>query len=81
VLGSPVVPITTIGPAPAPVISIRGSSASGKKVQKYEPVVSGNTRGAIPTSDSWATASAFATLGRSAVSAHSIARNASSTSA
>ena len=34
VLGSPVVPITTIGPAPIPVISTRGSIDSGKNVQK-----------------------------------------------
>ena len=31
---SPVVPTTTIGPAPAPVIVTRGSSGTGKNVQK-----------------------------------------------
>ena len=31
--GSPVVPMTTIGPARSPVISIRGSAAGGKKLQ------------------------------------------------
>ena len=34
VLGSPVVPITTIGPAPMPVISTRGSGDGGKNVQR-----------------------------------------------
>ena len=34
VAGSPVVPHTTIGPAPAPVMSTRGSVDSGKNVQK-----------------------------------------------
>ena len=41
VAGSPVVPTTRIGPAPAPVMSTRGSSDGGKKVQKYDPVVPG----------------------------------------
>ena len=34
VAGSPVVPMTTIGPAPAAVISTRGSTDGGKNVQK-----------------------------------------------
>ena len=33
VAGSPVVPMTTIGPAPAPVIATRGSSVGGNHVQ------------------------------------------------
>lgn len=39
VAGSAVTPQTTMGPAPAPVISARGSIESGKKVQKYVPCV------------------------------------------
>ncbi len=46
VVGSPVVPITTIGPAPAPVIAMRGSSARGQIVAEVADEPCGANRGA-----------------------------------
>jgi hypothetical protein len=55
---------------------MRGSSAGGKNVHEYEPVVYGKMRGA--TAKIWSTsASASSTVGRSSSSAQLIAWNAS----